>query len=113
MTYVAIQIPVKCISHMSSGIRFFYLFIYGNFFMVQSCIKNSWHSPQNYWRQKAIAAKIVFQVKIISGKNLSPSLFSLKYNNKKTLKVKYNSYRKSLYSPIFIGFRYVLVMQTR
>ena len=113
MKYVTMQIAVKWISHMLSGIRFFYLFTYGNFFMVQSCIKNSWHSPQNYWQQKAIAAKIVFQVKIIGGKNLSPSLFSLKYNNKKTLKLKYDSARKSFYSPVFIGFHYVLVMQTR
>ena len=42
-------------------------------------------SPQNYWQQKAIAAEIAFQVKIIGGKNLLPSLFSLKYNNKKKL----------------------------
>ena len=42
-------------------------------------------SPRNYQRQKAIAAEIAFQVKIISGKNLLPSLFSLKYNNKKKL----------------------------
>ena len=35
-------------------------------------------SPQNYWWQKAIAAEMAFQVKIIGGKNLLPSLFSLK-----------------------------------
>ena len=29
-----------------SGIRFFYLFTYDNFFMVLSCIKNSWQ----YWK---------------------------------------------------------------
>ena len=40
------------------------------------------NSPQNYQQQKAITAEIAFQVKIIRGKNLSPSLFSLKYNNK-------------------------------
>ena len=42
-------------------------------------------SPRNYRRQKAIAAEIAFQVKIIGGKFLPPSLFSLKYNNKKKL----------------------------
>ena len=72
------------------------------------------NSPQNYWRQKTIAAEIAFQVKIISGKNLQPSLFSLKYNNKKkTLKMKYNSDGKSIYSHVFIGFHYVFVMRTR
>ena len=40
-------------------------------------------SPRNYRRQKAIAAEIAFQVKVIGGKFLS--LFSLKYNNKKKL----------------------------
>ena len=42
-------------------------------------------SPQNYWRQKANAAEIAFQLKIIGGKNLPSRLFSLKYNNKKKL----------------------------
>ena len=42
-------------------------------------------SPRNYWQQKAIAAEIAFQVKIIGSKNLLSSLFSLKYNNKKEL----------------------------
>ena len=42
-------------------------------------------SPENYWQQKVIAAEIAFQVKIISCKNLLPSLVSLKYNNKKKL----------------------------
>ena len=42
-------------------------------------------SPRNSRRQKAIAAEIAFQVKIIGGKNLPPGLFPLKYNNKKKL----------------------------
>ena len=46
-------------------------------------------SPRNYRQQKAIDAEIAFQVKIIGSKTLPPSLFSLKYNNKKkTLKIK-------------------------
>ena len=41
-------------------------------------------SPRNYRWQKAIAAEMAFQGKIISSKNLLRSLFSLKqYNNKK------------------------------
>ena len=65
------------------------------------------HSPQNYQQQKAIAAEIVFQVKIIGSQNLLPSLFSLKDNKKKLLKLNiYNSDRKSLYLAIFIGFHY-------
>ena len=43
------------------------------------------YNPRNYWQQKAIAAEIAFQVKIIGGKNLLPCLFSLKYNNKEKL----------------------------
>ena len=45
MTYVTIQISVKCISYMAKWNKI-YLFTYDNFFMVLSCIKNSWQ----YWR---------------------------------------------------------------
>ena len=48
-------------------------------------IKRYPFSPRSIWRQKAIAVEIAFQVKIIGAKNLPPSLFSLKYNNKKKL----------------------------
>ena len=39
----------------------------------------------NYGLQKAIALEIAFEVKIIGVKILPPSLFSLKWNNKKNL----------------------------
>ena len=48
-------------------------------------IKRYPFSRRTFWRQKAVAVEIAFQVKIIGAKNLPPSLFSLKYNNKKKL----------------------------
>ena len=56
-----------------------------NIYFQITMVPGDTSNPQNYWWQKAIAAEIAFQVKISSGKNSLPSLFSLKYNNQKKL----------------------------
>ena len=52
---------------------------------VDFCLNRS--SPQNYWWQKATAAEIAFQVKIISGKKYAAQSFFFEVQYEKTLKI--------------------------